>query len=120
MGGQLERPSVTKDDRWTQLRVRINLAIDTVTNAKVLRCHCHCHILTLLESADACSCGHEDDTVDTFADLDAINVRTNVEVGVFAADDPDVAPRSHIRHISHCHTLVQEGDILRLVRVLGL
>lgn len=118
--GQHQRSRVSKDHRRAQLRVRVDLTVNAVSNAQVLGSHSDCDVFTLVNSATASGSGDKDRAVGAFTDLDTVDIGADVEVGVFAAHDAHVATRCHVRHVPHCHALVQERDVLWLVGVLLL
>ena len=96
------------------------MAIDAVADAQVLRGNRHSNILALVQGALAGYSCHKDCAVDALANVDAVHVGSDVQIGVFATDDANIPARGHVSHVSDCHTLVQKGDVLGLVSVLLL
>jgi hypothetical protein len=87
---QLKRSRVTKDYGWAQLCVAENLAIYTISNPQVLRSNCDGNILALINCAYAIDCCHKDHTIDTLADLQAIDGRSNIQIAILTAHDSNI------------------------------
>jgi len=82
------------------------LAVNAVANTQIFGCHSHSHVLTHVNGAGPSHCGYEDNAVDALADLKAVHGHSDVEVGVFAADDADVFACNRVGYVTHHRTLV--------------
>lgn len=69
-------------------------------------------VLTLVEGAGSCHSCNEDGTVDAIGDLQAVDVLSDVKVGVFTANNSDIFAFVEVLVVSHRDSLVQKGHVL--------
>ena len=98
--------------------VRVHLTINTVSNPGVGTRTAKDYILTPFKGNAASCSSQEYSAIHTFCDLKTIHIDSNVDVGVFTADNSDVFAWSSVGHISHCHTFIEECNVLWLVKLV--
>ena len=90
VGCKGERPRITIDHWWTQLCIRIDLAINTVSNSQVATSTANGHVLAFIDCNDSTDSCHEDSTISALLDLQTVYTRSNVHVRIFAANETDI------------------------------
>lgn len=79
---------VSVDDRWADLCVAIDAAVNAITDSEVVGCDADGDILALVDRTGFVYCCNHDSAVHAVANLHELHVRINVDVGVFTPNNP--------------------------------
>ena len=112
-----QRSSVSEYHGSRELRVRVDLTIDTVSNSKIGAGTAERNIFTALQGNTPRHRCNKDGTVDTLSDLQAVHICSNVDVGVLTTYYPYVSARGCISHILDSHALIEECYVFWLVKL---
>lgn len=124
VGRHPEVPCVTIDDGAKVGSVAMDLAVDAVTNTKLVRGYTQGNIFALLDGGHFAHSRDEDRAVDAGADQKSVDFGIYVDVAVFASYDAHLAAFSVLHHdllaVFDSHALVQTDELERpLARLDG-
>lgn len=97
------------------MRVRINRAIDTVTDSNNTCCNCHCHIFTFHKTNHTCYSCYEHCAVYASIYFNTVNFLVDENVRIFAVHYSHKEPFFHVFLIFNDQTFVEIANILNAV-----